>query len=91
MSQTHLHPEMQDISNLPIKMPFKAYVWKLSMFLSTGKTFDLTFIHTPAAREVKLGRIVVGWLPVKNWQTTIKTVSQDWGSFKYIQLCGSLR
>jgi hypothetical protein len=77
MCQTHPHPEIQDISNLHIKMPFKAYLWKLSVFLSTGKIFDLTFIHTPASREVELGRIIVGWFPVKNWQTTIKTTSQD--------------
>jgi hypothetical protein len=72
-------------------MPFKAYLWKLSVFLSTGKIFDLTFIHTPASREVELGRIIVGWFPVKNWQTTIKTISQDWGTSKYTQLCGSHR
>jgi hypothetical protein len=58
-------------------MPFKSYLWKLYVFLSTGKTFDLTFINIPLDREVELGRIIVGWFPVKNWQTTIKTTSQD--------------
>jgi hypothetical protein len=76
MSQTDPHPEIQDISNLHIKMPFKAYLWKLYVFLNTVETFDLTFIHTPAVREVELGRIIVGWFPLKNCQTTIKTTSQ---------------
>jgi hypothetical protein len=51
-------------------------LWKLSVLLRAGKNFDLNFVYTPAAMEVKLGRIIVGWFPLKNWQTIIKTISQ---------------
>jgi hypothetical protein len=83
MCQTHPHPGIQDISNLYIKLSFKVHLQKLCVFLNTGKTFDLTVINIPLDREVELGRIILGWFPVKNCQTTIKTTSQVYSTSKY--------
>jgi hypothetical protein len=71
MYQPYPHPEIQDLSNLPIKMHFKTYLWKLHVLLRVCKIFDLIFVYIPAAKEVELWRILVGWHPVKNGQITI--------------------